>query len=110
MKYNTHIIESENASGIATEIMFETASARASEVELLHLLIHRSEGKNVTKLRSAAIRVLKEMKSRGTVQLFATDESFEKSTTEAKYLTNKYPQIPFDTSDNPDSVCIYVKI
>ena len=69
MKIKTHNVESENAQGIATEIMFEVASARASKTELLQLLIKDKDGRLTAKLRSAAIRVLKEMKSRGAVQV-----------------------------------------
>ena len=52
----------------------------------------------------------KEMKARNAVQFFATKESFEKSTTEAKFLTNKYPEISYDSPENADVGYIYVKI
>ena len=110
MKIKIHNIESENAQGIATEIMFEVASARASKTELLQLLIRDKDSRLTAKLRSAAIRVLKEMKSRGAVQFFATGESFEKSTTEAKFLVNKYPEISYDAPENPETGYIFVKI
>ena len=74
------------------------------------LLIGEKDGRLTAKLRSAAIRVLKEMKSRGAVQFFATGESFEKSTTEAKFLVNKYPEISYDTPENPEAGYIFVKI
>ena len=110
MKIKIHNIESENAQGIATEIMFEVASARVSETEILQLLIKKNDEKLASKLRSAAIRVLKEMKSRGAVQFYATRDSFEKSTTEAKFLVNKYPEISYDAPENAEAGYIFVKI
>lgn len=92
-----------------TEMLFEIASARADGAELLRVDLD-SRDENSTKLMQFLIRKLKAMKQKGQVQFFASADSFEKSSTEAVFLLNKYPThfegISTDKSEN----YIYVKL
>ena len=96
---------------IATEIMFEIASAKVDGVELLCFQINNKEDLLLEKYRSTILRNLKKMKSDGAIQLFATSESFKTQKTEAYFLQNKYPTIFNSISDYSEIESkIYIKI
>lgn len=79
-----------------TEIMFEIASARADNVELIRINIADSKDgqrSDLKRLEASVVQLLKAMKQRGQIQLFALPECFIKMNTEAVYLINKYPAI-----------------
>ena len=101
MSYREINLRSVSADAVATEIMYEIAAARADGVELIRFDISYSDGSKTMidgkRIISSAIRVLKGMKQRGSVQFIATPESFENGSTESSFLYNKYPSI-FETA------------
>ena len=109
MKIKNIQIKSIEGDTALTEIMFEIASARAEKIELLRFdLDDRVEG--YSKLLSFVIRKLKNMKQRGQIQFFALDDSFERNSTEAVFLLNKYPEYFENIQVNEPKGYIYVKI
>ena len=112
MKYKTIVLESKKRDSILTELRFNVASARVLGTELLRIDIPTGEDPDeMRRIYSASLRILKEMKQDGSIQLYATCASFGAETTEAKYLMNKYPEI-FD-ENNIDRIMqgsIYIKV
>jgi len=111
-KYRELFVKSETAPSIKNELLFEIASERVSGSELIRFIIYNNgDDLSFSKRINAINKNLRSFKSRGLIQFFANAESFEKNTTEAKYLINKYPalfeNIP-KTEDN--SFFIYVKL
>ena len=113
MNYREFTLRAEMPEQISTEIFFEIASARADGIELLCINIF-DEGINYVspeKHYLAVIKMLKNLKGEGRIQLFATSDSFNKQKTEAYFLQNKYPEI-FNTAENKslDENKVYIRI
>ena len=110
MKYKELNLKETDICDLPTELMFEIASARAENTELIRfnmVLADPLDKKNA----SIVTKVLKSMKSTGKIQFFATKSSFETSGTEAVFLTNKYPELfenAFDANDT--DAYFYVKL
>ena len=83
------ILRSNTPDAASTEIMYEIAAARADRLDLIRLSFN-NENVDTNKLFSSAIKLLKMMKQKGSIQFFATEDSFRRSTTEAIFLLNKY--------------------
>ena len=98
---------------MATEIMYEIASARADGAELFRINISANESDGVIykKRYSSLVRLLKGMKDDGRIQFFATEDSFASMNTEAIFLHNKYPQ-HFNSSGEAkeDKGYVYIKL
>ncbi len=114
MKYKAINLTGAEPRDLTTETMFELASARAENIELVRFnmaLLPEDTGNLVKKNLNAVLKTLKNMKATGQIQFFATQESFKSSSTEAVFLLNKYPDIFENTKDEKDSnTYIYVKI
>ena len=115
MSYKEINIRSQSADAAVTEIMYEIAACRADAVELIRFNISyassegtMNEGK---KIFSHAIRTLKNMKQKGSVQFIATEVDFATESTESNFLYNKYPEI-FNSTPvaRENEEYIYVKI
>ncbi len=92
-----------------TEIMFEIASARAEGAGLLRFELNEQD-ESFSKLMLYIIRKLKGMKQKGHIQFFATSDSFEKGSTEAIFLMNKYPALFECVNADEIKKYIYVKL
>ena len=91
-----------------TEVKFNIASARADGVELVRLGLPLSrDDRNNSRLLCCLVKVLRSMIRDGAIQFYETDEGFTTSTTEAKFLDNKYSE--FIIPSNNDYKYIYVK-
>ena len=110
MNYKCIQLRGVDASAIKTEIMYEVAAARVSGAELLRVNIHCDEELLQNKVISALLRILKGMKSAGTIQFFATESSFAQRSMEAEFLLNKYPTLALDDQETDDQSYVYVKI
>ncbi len=98
MNYNTFVLKNPIENTLATEIMFNVASERANRKELLFLSVFSElTERDRSRLILNAAKLLRRMKKQGKIQLFVTPEDYSKSTTEAKYMQNKYPDIEPDT-------------
>ncbi|MBO7195900.1 MAG: hypothetical protein J6V80_01045 [Clostridia bacterium] len=110
MKYKELSLRANTPEAAVTEIMYEIAASRADVIELIRLDISQ-EGRDVGKILSSAIKLLKNMKQRGSIQFFATEDSFKRSSTEAVFLQNKYPDMFIGNFSAPDGVkFIYIKL
>ena len=107
MKYRAYTTDGTQPSDIKNEILYIIASARASDTELVKITV--GDGGDVAKknMRSA-LRFLKEFKTAGKIQLYATKDSFLQSSVEAQYLLNKYGEY-VDHMTDPDTF-VFIKI
>lgn len=110
MKYKVVDFSNTNPSELITEVLFELASARADNIEIVRLNLAHTE-ESIKKNFSAVTKTLKNMKSLGRIQFYATKDSFRESNTEAIFLINKYPEI-FDniTLATENTTYFFVKL
>jgi hypothetical protein len=113
MKYKELNLRADLPEQINTELLFEIASARAEGTELICINIFNEEKKYSfpQKQRSVLIKLIKNLKSEGRIQLFATSDSFRNQTTESYFLQNKYPEI-FDSTSKRylNENAVYIKL
>lgn len=112
MSYREINLRASDPDAASTEIMYEIAAGRADSVDLIRFNISLPDASaDEKRLFFHAIRLLKNMKQKGTVHFLATREDFSISSTEAVFLQNKYPEL-FDSlpMENDGSLYIYVKI
>ncbi len=93
MKYTEITLKSENNASLINEILFETASARASGTEVVRFNLYSEDGAALEKFSLHIKKNLRKIKQRGIIQFFATASSFSGNSTEAKFLQNKYPEL-----------------
>lgn len=112
MKYINLTLKSKTVVNAATEIMFEVASRRTDGVELLRYDVFRNEDeRGFEKLTAGIVRILKNMKSRGSIQFFAASENFKRGGMESQFLINKYPELFVENpEDNENSTFFYIKL
>ena len=114
MKYKVIELRGKEAQDLVTEVMFEIASAKVDGLDLIRLNIHLliDEAGNISKKNlKSVIKTLKNMKSTGQIQFFATPESFKTSSTEAVFLINKYPALFVNMEDASETdTYIYTKL
>jgi len=92
-----------------TEVRFNIAAARVDGVELARLVLpFGGDERDNSRVLFCLTKVLRAMMREGSVQFYETDEGFKTSTTEAKFLENKYPDflVPSDATHK----YVYVKI
>ena len=99
MYFREFTLRADLSEQIATEILFELASARVDGIEVLCINIFNEEKEYSLpeKHQSTVVKTLKKLKENGKIQLFATGDSFKLQKTEAFFLQNKYPDL-FDSS------------
>ncbi len=110
MKYSTVVLRERNYTALITEIMFNIATERVDGAELIRLDIPKPKNSSDTKAYPAALRIVKSIKKKGIIQLFANDESFADATTESEYLLNKYSELLAEEERSSDFDYIYVKL
>ena len=71
---------------IKTEILFFIAEAKATGASLIKLYAQDAQ-------TNAVIKILKNEKRAGSIQLFVHSDSLEEKTTEMEYLKNIYPSL-----------------
>ncbi len=114
MSYKEIKLRARTPDATSTEIMYEIAAARADLIDLVRINIFYEEdaegNTDFNRVYTSIIKLLKNMKQKGSIQFYATRDSFGRYTTEAVFLQNKYPEL-FSVEpkiDNGDF--IYVKI
>ena len=112
MNYRMINLRAEMPEAAATEIMYEIAASRADGVDLIRFNIETTEDSSESKkMISSVIKLMKSMKQKGSIHFFATELDFKISSTEANFLTNKYPDLFGNIPMNEDnSFFIYIKI
>lgn len=115
MNYKEIKLRAKSPEAAATEIMYEIAACRADRVELIRFnisYVEEAEEVNTSKkILAAVLKLLRNMKQKGSVQFIATPESFAAGSTESRFLYNKFPSI-FDStpSANEGETFVFVKI
>ena len=112
MKYKTIKLLGNNSQELSTEAAFEIAVAKADGEELIKFNAQDSEDDasyTATKKIAALKKILRSMKESRKIQFYATAESFDKSSTEAVFLINKYPDILENITVNQGEY-IYIKL
>ena len=113
MSYKEINLRSLTPDGALTEIMYEIATARADGVDLIRINFQCcdvEESFDSKKLLSLVIRLLKTMKQNGSIHFFATLDSFARSTTEAVFLHNKYPEFFSVQPKVENGEFVYIKL
>ncbi len=114
MSYKEYTLRAPSPEAASTEIIYEIAASRADGVDLIRINFSYNENDvgntDFKKLISSVIKLLKAMKQKGTIQFFATADSFRLSTTEAVFLQNKYPELFSVSPKTENGAFIYVKI
>ena len=94
MKFSTCMLKETTKKELNTEFMFTLATARVDAVEILLLDFSPCEDRKVfARTHNQTIKMLRAQIQKGSVEFFVTKEGFEKSTTEAFYLINKFPEL-----------------
>lgn len=112
MNYKILELRSKAPDALATEIMYEVATARVAGAQLLRMNIAKGEDDKLNRrLASAVKRTLKAMKEQGRIQFYALPDNFRIFATEAKFLVNKFPDVFEQMPEETEEVTFaYVKI
>ena len=92
-----------------TELKFEIATARSEGCRLLKIFIHETLAENeLDKFYFSLYKSLRFMKQKGIIKLFASSDNFQKNSTEAVFILNKFPNIIDDINaeENGEYICI----
>lgn len=90
MKYNSVELTKSVESILEVEILFTVASARAEGNSFSRLIL---PVENNEKILANSIKILKNAKKQGRIQLYILNKDIAGDSTEAEYLKNKYPDI-----------------
>ena len=94
-----------------TEAYYHIACARERGEELVCLCFSYSDEKSLGRVFQNTLKILKSYKRAGKITLFIPSEALCESTTETKYLFNKYPDLENDPFlFNPDLPFILVRL
>ena len=109
MNYKELMLRSDMADTAVTELIYEIASGRADQVDLMRINVDatRPEAK---KIMSQLIKLLKSMKQKGSIQFFATQDNFECMSTEAVFLVNKYHDLLSNLSSVENQAYFFIKM
>lgn len=90
-----------------TELQYFIASARADKADLITLVYGRGMDEDTKiKLEKNILKMLKQIKVSGRLDFFASKENFDSSSTEAKYILNKFPEYENVVSETDLMFCI----
>ena len=101
MKINRYFVSAEKNDKIQTEILYYLASVRAERCEILVILFENE----IDKVLACAIKILKSLKQKGSIDFFIESSALE-SSTEGSYILNKYPDIVSALENNRKSFVI----
>ena len=90
------------------EIKFEVATARVEGAELL--IIDYPDGEGMCRFLQKASNVLRKMKQRRSIQLYAFAENFSREGTESVYLKNKYSELFMNYFPDKEDRRVYIKL
>lgn len=108
MKYKELSLRADDLNSAVNEIKFELATARAEGIELL--IIKYSDSEIFSHFLSKASSVLRKMKQRRVIQLYAFVENFLRGGTESVYLKNKYPELFAQDLPKEWDRIVYIKL
>ena len=108
MKYKELSLRAEEMRSAINEIKFELATARAEGAELL--IIKYSKSESFSHFLPKVSAVLRRMKQRRVIQLYAFAENFFRGGTESVYLKNKYPDHFANALPTEGDRILYIKL
>jgi hypothetical protein len=108
MKHKELSLRAEDLNSAINELKFELATARAESVELL--IIKYSDSETYSHFTRRASCVLRKIKQRRVIQLYAFAENFLRGGTESVYLKNKYPELFTKTVPTEGDRIVYIKL
>ena len=101
-------LRAEDITSALTEIKFELATARAESTELM--IVKYPEYGSTSRLLPKASAMLRKMKQRRGIQLYAFAENFSRGGTESVYLRNKYPELFLEYLPSNTDRILYIKL
>lgn len=101
MRINRYLVSAEKNDKIQTEILYYLASVRAEKCEILVISFENE----TDKVLSYAMKILKSLKQKGSIDFFIRSSALE-SSTEGSYILNKYPEIVNALENSRDSFVI----
>lgn len=110
MKLCIYEIEYERLRDMTTEVFFKVASARASGFSVIRFDIKNQNEAVKIKTVNFLTRILRGMKKRSAVQFFVTEEGFARSSTEAQYLLNVFPEVEAALDVPSEQKTVFVRI
>ena len=93
MKYTEYVFQNQSLNDLKTEALFEIATERAKGSELIKFMLTSSDEVALLKQKNGMMRFMKTLKDKGIVQFYAFSEAFDENSTEAMFLSNKYPEV-----------------
>lgn len=109
--YNKYQITQIDPKASETEAYYYMACARERGEELLCLCFSYSDDKALRRVFLNALKLLKNYKQAGKITLYIPHDKIQESTTETKYLFNKYPSLENDSFlFSPSSPYILVRL
>ena len=109
--YNKYLITQLEPKAAETEAYYHMACARERGEELVCLCFSYSDEKALMRVFTNTLKILKSYKKAGKITLYIPYNAITESTTETKYLFNKYPALENDTYlFYPDSPFILVRL
>ncbi len=104
-------IEYEKLRDMTTEVFYKIASARANNCSVVRLDISKKDSEQTsTRCLNFLARILRGMKKRSAIQFFVTKEGFARSSTEAQFILNVFPEVKDAIPDAESEQYIFVKI
>ncbi|MBR2465665.1 MAG: hypothetical protein IKB38_01880 [Clostridia bacterium] len=110
MRLCSEIIEYEKLKDINTEVLFKVASARAAGISVVRFDIKSEDRQRAGRICGFLSRVLRSMKKRGAIQFFVTKDGLARSTTEAQYILNVFPEVAASIPTDDGCEFIFVRI
>ena len=105
MKITVNEITGKTYEQMKTELMFFIASAKSLGYELIRLNIEATGDDKRETMRSHSLsRLLATVKRRGFIELYIKVSELTDSSTEAKYLRNKFPEITGECDESSSYV------
>lgn len=108
MKLSNLLLSGNTVLELDTEVRYGIATARADGAEVVCLEFLKKESEKETeRIFSSLTKILRKLRREGALQFFVTNDGFNKNTTEAKYLLNKYSGVI--CTEKTGSIIVYVK-
>ncbi len=95
-----YTIKSEKQDNLFTEIVYNIASAKALQYEIVQFTFKSDS------MIAKIARIMKKAKQDGIIDLYVLSSEPEKFNTEIEYLVNKFPELNDVLNRNNDLYCI----
>lgn len=111
MRLSNIEIEYDRLRDMTTEVFFKVASARASGISVVRFDIKEKGNEGLeNKALNFLMKILKGMRRRSAIQFFVTKDGFLKSSTEAQYVLNVFPEVGDDIPQDEGAKFVFVRL